>query len=419
MKHLQAEGFQDVTAISDALKIFFAAVGDVKVKIERVRIQGSVGRILATDVTAGRYLPSADLSVLDGYAVRSEDVQNASQTLPAILSIVGESRLGELCRLKVGPRQAVVVATGSILPEGADSVVMVEQTTREEGGRVAVHVRAPSGHGVSRKGEDIAPGRLVLRKGRRIRPEDIGILKALGVSEVRVVKRLRVGILSTGNELVNFPRKNNPAKIVDVNRPILSAMIRELGGQAVDLGVARDEEPEIMRALRKGIGSTDVILVTAGSSVGKRDLVPNCINRLGKPGMVVHGVAMRPAMPTGLAVVKGKAVVSLPGFPVSAMFAFRVFVLPLLAKLTGLPEPVEPTIRAVLKERIVGVPHYRTFVRVLVERGQTGFLAQPLKVQRASLLMSMVESNGVVTVPEDVEFIEAGREVEVRLTGDV
>ena len=419
MEHLNTKGFQELTRINDALRIFFDAIGEVRVKVETVGIHEAVGRILARNLVADRYLPSADLSTLDGYAVRWADVQNASQNTPVVLHIVGESRLGESSGLKVRSGQAVLVATGSTLPAGADSVAVVERTRRKQGNMVEVQASVAAGHGVSKKGDDIAPGRLVLSEGRRIRPEDIGMFRALSLSEVRVAERLRVGILSTGNELVNFPRKSDRTKIVDVNRPILSAMIRKFGAHPVDLGIARDEERAIAHALRKGMRSADVILVTAGSSVGRKDLVPKCINSLGKPGMVVHGVAMRPAMPTGLAVVNGKPVVSLPGFPVSALIAFRVFVIPLLAKLVGLPKPVEPTIRAVLTEKVMGVPQYRTFVRVSVQRGKAAFLAQPLKVQRSSLLTNIVESNGVVTVPEDVVSIDAGQEVEVLLTGDV
>jgi molybdenum cofactor synthesis domain-containing protein len=228
-----------------------------------------------------------------------------------------------------------------------------------------------------------------------------------------------VGILSTGNELVDAPKRGNSGKIVDLNRPILSAMVRELGADPIDLGIANDDTRIIEGRLKAGLGKTDVVLVTAGSSVGKRDLVPDCINRLGNPGMFIHGVAMRPALPTGLAVVKGKPVISLPGFPVSAMIAFRTFVRPLLAILGGAPEPVEPTIRAVLKEAITGFPAHRTFVRVRVRKVKTGYEAAPLKAQRSSQLSSMVGANGIVTVSEEAQPIKAGTVVTVTLTGDI
>lgn len=419
MEPMHTEGFRQPTKIEDAIRVFFEAVGDMKITVESIPIKDAVGRILARDVFAQSYLPATDLSALDGYAVRSNDLRDASQTSRVVLRIIGESRLGEPCHLKIASGQAVVVATGSCMPKGADAVVMVEHTSRLRENMIEVHSVVTLGEGVTQKGADFTPGRRVLRKGRRLRPEDIGALKALGLSKVFVVRRIRVGVLSTGNELVNSQQTNKSAKIVDINRPVISAMVKELGAEPVDLGIARDEVREISGALRKGLRDSDVVLVTAGSSVGKRDLVPRCINSLGKPGVLVHGIAMRPAMPTGLAVVNRKPIVSLPGFPVSAIVAFKAFVRPLLAKLSGFPMPAERSIRAVLKERISGAPNLRTFVRVKVEKVQAVFLAWPLKVQRSSLLTSMVDANGIVTIPESVGAIEAGEEVDVSLTGDI
>ena len=419
MEPMHTEGFRQLTKVEDAMHVFFEAVGNMEITVESILIQDAVGRILAREAIARSYLPPADLSALDGYAVRSNDLRDASQTNRVVLRIVGESRLGEPCHLRIASGQAVVVATGSCMPRGADAVVMVEHTSRLHENVIEVTSAAALGQGVTEKGTDFAPGRRVLRKGRRLRPEDIGALKALGLSKVLVARRIRVGVLSTGNELVNSQRTHVGAKIVDVNRPIISAMLKELGAEPVDLGIVRDEPREIRQALLKGLRASDVVLVTAGSSVGKKDLVPGCINSLGRPGMLVHGIAMRPAMPTGLAVVNRKPIVSLPGFPVSAIVAFKTFVRPLLAKLSGFPMPVERSIRAVLKERISGAPNLRTFVRVKVEKVQAGFLASPLRVQRSSVLTSMVDANGIVTIPESVGAIEAGEEVDVSLTSDI
>ncbi len=378
-----------------------------------------LGRFLGKDVVADLYLPPFDRAVMDGYAVRAEDVRNASQEKPATLEVVGESRLGEECRIVVGPGKAVAVATGSMMPPGADTVVIVERTSALPGNKVAVHAPAGPRQSIASKGEDVTPGIVVLRKGGKLRSQDIGFLKALGLAKVQVVRRPRIAILSTGNELVDSSNKQRAAKSVDINRPILSAMARESGAVPVDLGIVRDRGVEITAALRKGVKSSDAVIVTAGSSAGKSDLVPKCIDRLGKPGMLVHGVAMRPAMPTGLAVVHGKPMLSFPGFPVSAIFAFRVFARPLIARMMGVREQIEPTVKAALSDRISGAPGYRTFVRVAVKRTQNGLVAEPLKVQRASVLMSMVGANGIVTIPEDISSFEAGQTVDVALIGQV
>jgi len=411
--------FGDLTKVDDALRIILDAVGEPRVKIDVIPVQRALGRFLAADVVARRYLPPMDVSIMDGYAVRSEDVQSASEQSPVVLRVIGESRLGTVCRLRVRSGQSVAVATGSMVAFGADSIAVVEKTQTLAGHKVAVHAPTSKGQNISKRGEDIARGQTVLLKGRHLRPEDVGVLKGLGVSKVRVARKQRVAIISTGNELANSPNNKDPAKVVDANRPILSAMIQSNYAQPVDLGIVKDNEKAITAALKMGIRSTDVVLVTAGSSVGRRDLVPRCIDGLGKPGMLVHGVAMRPAMPTGLAIIKDKPVVSLPGFPVSAMIAFRVFVRPLIAKLSGFPDVPDPTVRAVLKERISGGAGLRTFVRVAVRRVQGRFVAEPLRVQRSSVLTSMINANGIVTIPESDIAYEAGTEVEVSLIGEV
>ena len=420
MKPISNRGFRRLKRVEVARRLLLDFVGDEGIpRVESVEVENCVGRILAQRVSARRYLPPFDLAIVDGYAVRSHDLRQASSKHPAVLRVVGESRLGEECRLRIRKGQAVVVATGSMVPNGSDAVVMVEHARTLPENRVAFRSPISPWQGITRKGEDVQPGKVVLDRAIRIRPEDIGALKALGLTSVRVVRKVRVGVLSTGNELVNSPRKESRAKIVDLNRPILSEMLRQLGAEPVDMGIVKDDERAIKAALKSGLAKTDMVIVTAGSSVGKRDLVPNCINSLGKPGMLVHGVAMRPAMPTGLAVVRGKPVVSLPGFPVSAMIAFRAFVRPLLAKLVGAPEPLEPIVNATLRTRIIGSPNHRTFVRVRVKRVKDGYVAVPLRAQRASLLTSMVNANGIVIVPESVTAIDAGTEVSVALTGDL
>jgi molybdopterin molybdotransferase len=417
---MHSREFRHLARVQDAKRLFFDAIGTATInEVESVKLQDALGRVLARQVIARRYLPANDIAVVDGYAVRSIDLRRASPANPSILRLVGESRLGELSRVRVGAGETVAVATGSIIPKGANAVVMTERSRILRGNRVEFREAINPRQGMTRKGEDLKPGRLVLEGGSRLRPEDLGALRSLGLATVHVVRRVRAGVLSTGNELVNVARKRDSAKIVDLNRPIIASMLREQGAVPVDMGIVEDDKRAIKARLRSGLAVTDVVLVTAGSSVGKRDLVPECINSLGKPGMVVHGVAMRPAMPTGLAVVRRKPIVSLPGFPVSAMLAFRVFVRPLLARLVGAPEIAEARIRAVLKEKIAGTQGIRTFVRVRVEKTEGGYLAVPLRGQRSSMLTSMVDANGIVTLPESGRSFGAGTEVSVALTGDL
>jgi molybdopterin molybdotransferase len=412
-------GFQNPRKVDEARRLFFRAVRTNSYATQAVRLPEALERILARDAIARQYLPATDVAVVDGYAVRSADLRGASLKRPVFLKLVGESRLGEVCHLQVRWGETVTVATGSSVPKGGDAVVMVERATRPRPNMVQFRTPVSAWQGITRKGDDVRPGSVVLGRGSRLRPEDIGALKALGLERVEVLRKVRVGLLSTGNELVDTYGKKGSARIVDLNRPILSAMVREAGAHPVDLGIARDNKAEITAALKDGLVKSDVVLVTAGSSVGRRDLVPECINRLGRPGVIVHGVAMKPAMPTGLAVVEGKPIVSLPGFPVSAMIAFRAFVRPLLTRLVGATAPLEPTVLAVLEKKITGTPGHRTFVRVLVRRKGDRYVAAPLRRQRSSQLMSMVHANGIVTLPESVHGVGVGKKVLVSLTGDI
>jgi molybdopterin molybdotransferase len=419
MNHLHTEGFRELTKVDDALRILFGTLREQPVRLESVAVERALGRYLGKDVVANQYLPTLDRSVIDGYAIRAEDVRSASQENPVILRVVGESRLGETPRTQVGRGECVAVGTGSVIPKGADAVVMVERTIKLPAKRIGVDAPSAPGQGIARKGEDVTPGMVVLRAGMPLRPQDIGILKVLALRRIYVARKPRIAVLSTGNELVNSKEKAREAEVIDVNRPIISGMLQDLGTRPIDLGISKDRKSNIRKTIQRGLNTCDAVIISAGSSVGRRDLVPECINSLGKPGMIVHGVAMRPAMPTGLAVVNHKPVFSLPGFPVSAYFAFRTFVRPVIAKMLGVHVPFEPTVNARLSERIVGIQGNRTHVRVVVKREGGQLVAEPLKLQRSSIMMSMVRANGIITINEGVKAIEAGQIVEVELIGGI
>lgn len=419
MGNLRTEGFRDVAKVDNAIQTLLSALDWRAPKPESVKIIDALNRILAENIVSRKFLPPADRSIVDGYAVISTDTANATESKPTRLAVVGESRIGEPCHIPVKLGQAIAVATGSTVPQGTDAVVMVERTKKLQDGSITIDHPVFSGQHISKKGEDLSPGTPVLSKGHRLRPQDLGILKALGFSRIEVAKRPRVGIVSTGNELTDFVGERDPAKVIEVSRTILSGMATELGASPVDLGIARDKEAEILRVLKKGLRTCDIVLITAGSSVGKRDLVPECINKLGKPGMLVHGVGMRPSLPTGLAVVDEKPVLSLPGFPVSTIVAFRVFGPPLIARFMGADTQPEPVLKAVLKERVTAADGFRTFVRVKVTRTVQGLVAEPLRIQRSAVLMSMVAANGIVTIPEDLNVLEAGQTVDVTIIGEI
>jgi molybdopterin molybdotransferase len=375
-----------------------------------------MGRILAEDVTVKQDIPSFDRSVVDGFAVRSADIRNASLYNPTVLRVIGESKLGQKCSINLGRSNAIAVATGSIVPRGGDSVVPKENIVYVSKQRISI--TSPLGHGqnILRKGEDFPRGKVILERDRRLRPEDLGLLKLLGFTRVRVLQQPRVGVMSTGSELVERVGQScMGAKTVDINRTILSAMVSACDGKVVDFGIVRDDRVSIIHALMKAIRSCNLILVSGGSSVGQRDLVPECVNALGRPGMLVHGVAMRPAMPTGLAAVNNVPIIVLPGFPVSAMFAFLVFGRPMIAKIIGTKNVIERTTKAILTETVKGGRGYRTFVRVKLRRIKGRFVAKPLKNQKSSALASMIAADAYLVIPEDANEIRANEKLQVTM----
>ncbi len=408
------EDFEHLTNVDDALKTFLKTVEKHRPKRELLPLANCVGRVLAEDLAASQDLPLFDRSVMDGFAIRSLDVQTASPGLPIVLDLIGESRLGQGCRRIVKRLQAVSVATGSIIPKGADCVVPIEDILRVSKHQISLTSSVARGRHILRKGEDFSRGRIILKAGKRLRAQDLGALKALGFSKVRVSVKPRVGALSTGSELIESTRILR-SKIVDINRLILLEMVAQCGGEAEDLGIVDDDRQSILAALRKAVRSCDLILISGGSSMGQRDLVPECIEMLGRPGMMVHGVAMRPAMPTGLALVDHVPIISLPGVPVSAIFAFRVFGLPMISRLLGTQEDTTITRNAILSEKVRGMLGYRFFVRVKLKETERGLVAEPLKSQKSAVLKSMVDADAYLTIPEDVNEIQANETVEVTL----
>jgi len=380
---------------------------------EKVPVNEGLYRILAEDIVSAVDIPPFNRAAMDGFAVRAEDTYGASPSAPIILRSLGDLSIAEVPRFKVGKNESVSLVTGARLPDGADSVVMVEYTKQLGDGTVEISTSTRPGENVSHLGEDVSKGTIILRKATRILPQDIGMLCGLGIREITVKSKLRVAVASTGNELSENPV---PAgMIADVNRPMLIAAVQDLGCEPIDLGIVRDDYEAIRTRLIAALKSADIVLVTAGTSVGPGDIVPKVIDSLGPPGMLVHGVAMRPSMPTGLGVANGKAIISLPGYPVSAYIAFKEFVPKLIAHLLGSKTLPPHTIKARLARRITGVLGSRTYVRVKVHGEQSGLIADPIRTSGAGILSSLVRANGFIIVLENMEGYEEGELVDVEL----
>ena len=413
VKHdARGAGFKHLTPTREAIQTLLQKLS-VKLENEEVTVDVSLGRIIAADVISCVDVPPFDRSAMDGFAVKAEDTYSASASTPITLRLVNELHIEDTPRIEVEKNQCASIVTGAQLPAGSNAVVMVEYTKRLNDTTIEIFSEVRPGENVSRLGEDVSKGAVVLRSGTMILPQDIGMLTGLGARQVTVVRKPRVAVMSSGSELQDH--SSSTGKIADVNRPMLIAACQNLGCNPIDLGIVIDDYDAIRARLLKGLQVADVVLVTAGTSVGPVDIVPKVIDSLGQPGMLVHGVAMRPSMPTGLAVVNGKPIISLPGYPVSAYLAFIEFVHPLIAHLLRTHFLPSPTVRVKLNRRVPGILGSRTYVRVKVTSHKDGLVAEPVRTSGAGILSSLVQANGFIIVPENVEGYEEGALVDVEL----
>lgn len=401
--------------MDEAREKFFASIKARPLEAETVALGEALDRILAEDVRATVDVPGFDRAAMDGYAVVAEDSFGASQTNPAVLRVVGNVEMGTAPDFKVERGTAASIPTGGPMPLGANAVVMLEYTKGVGGDRIEVYASLPTRENVSAAGEDVKKGDVVLHNGTRLKPQDLGVLASIGLAKVRVQRLIVVGVLSTGNELVDVGEAPSPGQVVDANQIIISAFSREMGCRVINLGIARDTEEEIRSRLVRGLKEADLVLVSGGTSVGAADLVPIVINKLGKPGVVVHGVSMRPAYPTGLAAIDGQPIILLSGYPVAAMIGFDTFARPLIHRMRGTKEEQLPMVRAKLLRRIPSPGGMRTFARVLVKRVNGELVVEPIRISGSGVITTMVRANGMVVIPESVDGYETGEEVDVTL----
>jgi len=411
---VSGKGFKHLTPTIEALKAVTGKLPKRAPDNETVPVSLALGRILGQDLISPIDIPPFDRAAMDGFAVRAEDTYGATVSSPIFLRSVGRIETGDVPAVGVNKGEAALVATGGQMPQGANAVVMVECTKQSSDGIVEISGEVHPAENVSRIGEDVRKGTAVLKEGVRLLPQDIGILSSLEFTEVLVKRRLKVAVLSTGNEIRERPTAMS-GKVPDVNRPILLNAVRELGCEPIDIGIASDEPGQIREKLDQAIQIADIILVTAGTSVGPADIVPQVIDSMGKPGMLVHGVAMRPSMPTGLGVVNGKPVISLPGYPVSAYLAFLEFVPSLIDHMLGTSTLPRAVVKAKLRRRVAGILGSRTYVRVQVAEHGGNLFVDPVRTSGAGILSSLVQANGFIIVPGHVEGYEEGQTVDVEL----
>jgi molybdopterin molybdotransferase len=382
---------------------------------EVVQTEDSLGRVTSSPVIAPHPLPTFSRSTVDGFAVIASDTFGAGEALPAYLSLVGEVPMGSTPTFSVSASECALIHTGGMLPTGSDAVVMLEYTQRTRPQEVEILRTVAKGENVIKLGEDVATGEEIIPSHTRLRAPEIGGLMALGFTQISVVRKPRIAIISSGDEIVSPTTELSPGRVRDVNSYTLSALVEEAGGVAVRYGIVPDQMDMLFEKSFKAIQECDALVITAGSSASTRDLTAQVIGQLGEPGVLVHGVNVRPGKPTILAVCKDRAVIGLPGNPVSALVIAGLFLVPLVRVLLGLGQTrFHPSIKAQLNNNISSQAGREDWVAVRLIKEENDFWAEPV-FGKSNLIFTLVRANGLIRISPDATGLNAGEKVDVFL----
>jgi len=378
-----------------------------------VRTVDSLGRVVASDIISPCPLPTFPRSTVDGYALLSRDTFGATDSLPSYLELIGEVFMGKKSDIKILTGQAVLIHTGGMIPENSDAVIMIEDTQLVGSNELEIRKAVASGENILAVGEDVNEGLVVISAGTTIRSVEIGGLMALGIMEIPVRPKPRVGIISSGDEIV-FPGTDvNLGQVRDVNSYLLSSLVSKWGGESVIYGVVQDNLNKLIAIAKQAHENCDIVVFTAGSSVSVRDVTAEAISSLGKPGVLVHGVNIRPGKPTILANCSGKAVIGLPGNPVSAYITANLFVAPLIKHLQGAKDvKLSPAVHATLSLNIPSQAGREDWVPVKLSTLKNEIIATPI-FAKSNFIFSLVAANGLIRIKTDQTGLEAGKIVEV------
>lgn len=411
-------GRSGLISVNEALTILLNSLTDLPVRNEEVELSGAFDRILGEDIVATENLPAAPRSTMDGYAVRAADTFGASESMPCYLSITGEVIMGHSPEGEVKKGCCYKIPTGGLLPKGTDSVVMLEHSVPVDETMVEIVKGVGTGTNLIQKGEDIAEGTTALKSGHMLRPQDIGLLAGLGFSTIKVTKKVRVGILSTGDEIIDHTQTPAPGEIRNINSLALAGLVRRAGGVYTDYGIVSDQKNIFLEAVKKAVRENNIVLFSGGSSVGVRDLGEQVVEALGPPGILVHGVTLKPGKPIliGLSKLQDTTpIFGLPGHPVSAMVCFDFFVRPAIEKISGriqdnlLPEP---SITATLNRNINSAPGRLDIIRVRLEKSDDSFRAEPI-LGKSGSISTLSRAHGYFLIDENSQGINQDSEIEV------
>jgi molybdopterin molybdotransferase len=390
-----------------------------KLATETINTASALGRIIATDLRAPHALPEFPRSTVDGFAVKAADTYGASDSLPAYLNLIGECPMGATPDLEISPTTTAIIHTGGMLPKGADAVVMLEYTQTVDN-EIEIFRAVADGENVIRIGEDVAEGALIKPKGSAIRPAEIGGLMALGFTNVDVAVHPKIGIISSGDEVVHPEKRPQPGQVRDINSYALSTLVEKYGGEPLICGIVADSMDAMKTAISRALDECEMVLITAGSSASARDMTAAAIDELGEPGVLVHGVNTRPGKPTILGVCAGKAVIGLPGNPVSALVNGYVFVAPLIRRLLGQSvDELRPSVSAKLTVNLSSQAGREDWIPIRLtaehaESTEKSYLADPI-FGKSNLIFTLVGADGLLKIAPDATGLSAGEIVKVML----
>jgi len=385
------------------------------VNIESIDTAKTLGRILAKDINAPEDLPAFPRSTMDGYAARAEDTYGASEGLPVYLRIIGEMPMGKHPEIPIHKGEVVKVHTGGAVADGADAVIMIENTQQVDKLTIEVSKPLAPGENILRVGDDIKTGDSMFSSGHVLRPQDIGALMALGIVQVELFRPPRVAIISAGDEVIAPEKTPEAGQVRDINTYTISTLVRQAGAIPLPYGIIKDDAKALSQAVKTVISVAEIVVISSGSSVSTRDMTAGVISSLGKPGVIVHGVSLRPGKPTILAIVDDKPIFGLPGNPVSAMVVFDLFVRPTIYRVGGCSHPPHlPTITARLTRNIPSTTGREDYVPVILEIIDGRYMATPI-FGESNLITTLVRAAGMARIPLDKHGLTEGETVSVRL----
>ena len=409
--------FNKLLTVEEAKQVMFKNfdyyIKNLKLDFKEIKAEGSRGYILSSDIISTIDLPRFNRSAMDGYAVKSSNTIGSSEDSPIQLELTGALDIDVENSGTLNENCAIKVATGSLIPENADSVIKIENT--ELRGKILdIYEPVTPGKNISYKGENVKKDSIVFPKHHKIRPIDISMLFDLGLKKIKVKKAIRVGVLSTGSELLSYKSDSDlkTGKIYDSNKPGIIAYLENYNAKGIDLGIARDDIESIKSVIESSIDNLDLLIITGGTSVGDKDLVPDAIKELGK--IFFHGIAIRPGKPFGLGEVNKKPIFLLPGYPLATFINFELFIIPFVIRANKLSIPPPNEVEVTLGDRIPSKSGYRDFVRLLSSKNEQNLVvAKKIMTTGAGILSSLTSADYILQIPEDLEGYEAGTKVKV------